>query len=84
MDWNRGTGATEEPDRELTRQIIGSAIEVHRVLGPGLLESIYEAALAHEMSQRGLRIERQVAVPVAGFNFNVAFLRNGMRRILNG
>ncbi|HUY87411.1 MAG TPA: GxxExxY protein [Pirellulales bacterium] len=49
---------------ELTEAIIGAAIEVHRVLGPGLLESIYEAALCHELGLRGLVVERQVEVDV--------------------
>jgi GxxExxY protein len=49
---------------ELTESIIGAAIEVHRILGPGLLESIYEEALCHELQLRGLRAERQVEVDV--------------------
>ncbi len=49
----------------LTGRIIGCAIEVHRVLGPGLLESSYESALAIEMTDAGLRFERQMVVPVA-------------------
>ncbi len=49
---------------EITRQIIGAAVEVHRALGPGLLESAYEACLAFELAERGLRIERQKALPV--------------------
>ena len=48
----------------LTEQIISSAIEVHRVLGPGLLESIYEEALCHEFSIRGIPFERQKDVDV--------------------
>ena len=52
------------PHDELTEQTIGAAIEVHRVLGPGLLESIYEEALAVELSQNGISCERQVAVDV--------------------
>jgi GxxExxY protein len=134
----KGTEATEfadAADRDLTHEIIGCAIEAHRVLGPGLLESVYEAALCHEISLRGLQVERQVVVPVAYkglelnagirldlkiagrvvvevksverlhqihraqlltylkltglrigllFNFNVEFLRNGMRRVVNG
>ena len=48
----------------LTDQIIGCAIEVHRHLGPGLLESIYEECLCYELSQVGLRFERQVHLPV--------------------
>ena len=49
---------------ELTEQIIGAAIEVHRTLGPGLLESIYEAALCLELEIRGLPHERQKEVDV--------------------
>lgn len=49
---------------ELTEQIIGAAIAVHRALGPGLLESTYEACLAFELLERRLRIERQTALPV--------------------
>lgn len=50
---------------EITEAIIGSAIEVHRHLGPGLLESIYEAALAYELGQRGIAVERQKPLPVS-------------------
>jgi GxxExxY protein len=49
---------------ELTREIIGGAISVHRDLGPGLLESAYEASLAFELAERELRIRQQVALPV--------------------
>lgn len=49
---------------ELTEKIIGSAIEVHRILGPGLLESIYEEALCHELGLRGIHFERQKEVDV--------------------
>ena len=48
----------------LTDRIIGCAIEVHRNLGPGLLESVYEECLCYELSQIGLRFERQVHLPV--------------------
>ena len=48
----------------VTEKIIGAAIEVHRVLGPGLLESIYEEALCREMKLRSISFERQVAVDV--------------------
>ncbi len=44
----------------LTEQIIAAAIEVHRLLGPGLLESIYEQALCVELTLRGLKVEQQV------------------------
>lgn len=49
---------------DLTEKIIGSAIKVHRVLGPGLLESAYEVCLMHELTKAGLRAERQVKVPI--------------------
>lgn len=126
---------TEGKDNVLTHLIIGAAIEVHRILGPGLLESVYEAALCFELRDRGLEVQRQVLVPVLYkglelktgirldlrvenrvvvevksvehlhevhraqlltylkltharigllFNFNVKFIRDGMRRIVNG
>jgi GxxExxY protein len=51
--------------RDLTEKIIGAAIEVHRNLGPGLLESAYEACLAYELEAAGLTVERQKPVPLA-------------------
>lgn len=48
----------------LTQKIIGAAIEVHRTLGPGLLESIYEEALCHEFDLREIRYRRQVEIDV--------------------
>ena len=122
-------------DSALTGTIIGAAIEVHRALGPGLLESAYEECLALELADRGLRVERQTVLPViykgrtldAGYridllvnnevivelksvqklepihdaqlltylklagirhglllNFNVAVLKDGIRRMVNG
>lgn len=50
--------------KELTEQIIGAAIEVHRELGPGLLESVYERALCHELGLRNLAFECQIDVPL--------------------
>jgi len=59
---------TEHTERtasdELTGAVIGAAIEVHRILGPGLLESIYEEALCHELGLRGIHFERQKPVDV--------------------
>ncbi len=49
---------------KLTQQIIGAAIEVHRHLGPGLLESAYETCLVYELDQLGLAVERQKALPL--------------------
>lgn len=60
----RAERAVEADEDNITRRIIGAAIEVHRALGPGLLESAYEACLAYELTQRGLRVEQQKAMPV--------------------
>ncbi|MEA3345194.1 MAG: GxxExxY protein [Chloroflexota bacterium] len=49
---------------QITETIIGAAIDVHRALGPGLLESAYEACLIFELAQHGLRVERQKPLPV--------------------
>jgi GxxExxY protein len=49
---------------KLTETIIGSAIAVHRELGPGLLESAYEACLSYELTQAGLKVDRQKPLPV--------------------
>ena len=49
---------------ELSHEIIGAAIEVHRGLGPGLLESAYRTCLAHELKQRGIAFETEKPVPV--------------------
>lgn len=49
---------------QLTEGIIGAAIEVHRELGPGLLESVYEECLCHELTLRDIAFERQVDLPV--------------------
>src|ERR1700716_3355033 len=49
---------------QLTDAVIGSAIEIHRALGPGLLESTYEVCLCRELSLRQIRFERQKAIPV--------------------
>src|SRR5882724_2879918 len=51
-------------NRDLTPEIIGAAIKIHRNLGPGLLESAYEACLTYELEQLGLRVQRQKAVPL--------------------
>jgi GxxExxY protein len=55
----------ESAERDpLTALIIGGAIEVHKVLGPGLLENAYEECLAIELTERGLAVARQVPIPV--------------------
>ena len=58
-------GATRgRSPHEISKIVIDAALKVHTVLGPGLLESTYEACLAQELTLRGCRIEKQVAVPV--------------------
>ena len=52
-------------ENEITQQIIGAAIEVHRELGPGIVEKVYEESLCHEMHLRGLKFARQQAVPIS-------------------
>jgi GxxExxY protein len=61
---------------EITKNIIGAAIEVHRTLGPGLLESTYEACLFYELEQMGLYVERQVELPI---NYKNVSLETGYR-----
>jgi len=65
-------------DNELGTQLIGAAIEVHRHLGPGLLESVYETALAQELGVRGLVVARQVPVPII---YKGIELGEGFRRL---
>jgi GxxExxY protein len=55
---------TEAPRDSLTEKVIGAAIEVHRALGPGLLESAYEECLCYELSSAGLVFRKQVELPV--------------------
>jgi GxxExxY protein len=52
------------PENKVTHSIIGAAMEVHRLLGPGLLESAYEECLCHELHVRGIAFERQKPIPV--------------------
>jgi len=51
-------------ENEITQQIIGASIEVHRELGPGIIEKAYEESLCHELHLRGLEFRRQQAVPI--------------------
>ena len=48
----------------LAKQTVDAAIKVHRALGPGLLESVYETCLAHELRQRDVEVETQVVLPI--------------------
>lgn len=53
-----------EAVNQVGRRVMDAAFIVHRTLGPGLLESVYEACMAEELRQAGLRVDRQVGVPV--------------------
>lgn len=53
-----------EEDERVAHEVIGAAIEVHRALGPGYLESIYERALCYELTLRGISVQRQVELTV--------------------
>ena len=64
MHGHRGTVKTEKELNQITEKIIGCAIEIHRELGPGLLESIYESALCIEVDSIGLAYERQKSLSV--------------------
>ena len=55
---------TKKYINDLSYKIVGAAIEVHKSLGPGLLESVYEKCLLHELKLRGLLVEQQVIVPL--------------------
>jgi GxxExxY protein len=74
----RSNGATEKTllESELTEMIIGCAMIVHSALGPGLLESVYEACMEYELKSLGLSVERQKALPVRYKNMT---LNDGMR-----
>jgi GxxExxY protein len=62
-------------ENEIGKIIVDSALTVHRELGPGLLESVYEVILAYELQQRGFNVQRQVPVAIEyrGMKFDAAF-----------
>lgn len=62
-------------ENEIARKILDSAFVVHTKLGPGLLESVYEVVLAHELRKAGLAVERQKPMPIVydGIRFDEAF-----------
>jgi GxxExxY protein len=62
-------------ENEIGKVVVDSAVTIHRELGVGLLETVYEVILAHELQQRGLRVELQVPISIEfrGIRFNEAF-----------
>ena len=71
----RSDPALRTEEHRLSNEIISAAIEVHRLLGPGLLESAYQAALCRELSLRGIRFRREVELPVVykGVHLNAGY-----------
>ena len=63
------------PEDEVAREIVDAAFKVHTRLGPGLLESVYQAVLAHELEQRGLLVRREVPIAVVydDLRFDIGF-----------
>jgi len=62
-------------ENELGRMVVDCAVRLHKELGPGLLETVYEVLMAHELQQRGLKVKRQVAIPIVyhGIQFDEGF-----------
>jgi GxxExxY protein len=58
-------------DQDLTHEIIGAAIEVHKILGPGLLESVYQVCLCYELTNRGLFYKKEFVAPLMYKNINL-------------
>ncbi len=72
---SRKDAETQSKENEIGAVIVDASIEVHRLLGPGLLESVYESALAHELALRGLYLQSQVPIDVdyKGIRFEQGF-----------
>ncbi len=62
-------------ENAIGKEVVDAAVKVHRELGPGLMETVYEVVLARELERRGLRVERQVPVPIVygGMRFEEGF-----------
>ena len=58
-------------ENDIAKEIVDAAFRIHTTLGPGLLESVYDAVLAHELTRRGLRIARQQPIPVVYENVHI-------------
>ena len=71
-----GAAAIPTETEAVATEIVDSALTVHRALGPGLLESVYETCLVYELTKRGLSVERQVPVPI---DYDGKRLEGGLR-----
>ena len=62
-------------ENQIAKEVVDAAVKIHTKLGPGLLESVYEAVLTRELERRGLRVERQVPIPIEyeGLKFDEGF-----------
>ncbi len=62
-------------ENEIGKIVVDSAVRLHKELGPGLLETVYEVLLTHELQERGVRVERQVSIPITfhGVRFDEGF-----------
>jgi len=62
-------------ENEIAKQVVDAAFQIHTRLGPGLMETVYEVVLGHELRKRGLEVERQVPVPIQydGITFEEGF-----------
>lgn len=71
----KAPGAQRTTENEIGRAVVDCAVKIHSDLGPGLMETVYEAVLAETLSQAGYGIKRQVAIPLVyeGINFKEAF-----------
>lgn len=70
-------------ENEISRQVVDASLKVHRALGPGLLESVYETVLAHELTMRGLEVARQAPI---GIRYEVFVFEDAFRAdiVVNG
>ena len=75
MNHREHRGHRDEEWREITGTIIDAGLKVHKILGPGLLESAYEHCLCHELSLRNIPVQRQVPLPIAyeGTNLDAGY-----------
>jgi GxxExxY protein len=70
MEFATRTERVELSENEIAKEVIDAAFHIHLKLGPGLLESVYEVILAHELRKRGLKVFRQVPIPVVWDNLH--------------